>query len=121
LTDTAAEVEDAPVLSVARAVRLYEPAGTFDHANANGAVVSVPISVVPEKNWTLVMVPSLSDAVAARSTVAGAVKLAPFAGAVSETTGGVLVGVVPPPETDTLERVAVAVCEVVWLETARPA
>jgi hypothetical protein len=42
----------------------------------------------PLKNSTFVTVPSASDAVAARFTVAGWVKVAPSDGCVSVTTGG---------------------------------
>jgi hypothetical protein len=42
----------------------------------------------PLRNSTLVTVPSMSDAVAARPIVAGAANVAPFAGCVSVTLGG---------------------------------
>ena len=64
------------------------PAVTPVQVNAYGAVASSPSFVEPLKNSTLAMVPSASEAVAARSTVAGAEKLAPFAGCVSATAGG---------------------------------
>ena len=56
-------------------------------AKLYGAVVSSPSFVVPLKNSTLVTVPSVSDAVAARFTAAGAVKVAPLLGSVSVTVG----------------------------------
>ena len=49
--------------------------------------MSVPSSVVPDKNSTLAMVPSVSDAFAAIAIVAGAVKVAPDAGLVIDTDG----------------------------------
>jgi hypothetical protein len=52
-----------------------------------GAVVSSPSFVWPLKNSTFVTLPSVSEAFAARSIVAGAVKVAPFAGCVSVTVG----------------------------------
>ena len=52
-----------------------------------GAVVSSPSFVVPLKNSTFVTVPSASEAIAARFTVAGAVKVAPLLGCVSVTVG----------------------------------
>jgi len=52
-----------------------------------GAVASSPSFVVPLKNSTLETVPSASEAVAARFTVAGAVKVAPSLGWVSVTVG----------------------------------
>ena len=51
--------------------------------------MSVPSSVVPERNSTLAMVPSLSDALAAIAIVAGAVNVAPDAGAEIDTDGKV--------------------------------
>ena len=47
----------------------------------------MPIGVVPAKKSTFVMVPSLSDADALTAIAAGAVNIAPLAGAVSETIG----------------------------------
>src|SRR5258705_2451696 len=52
-----------------------------------GLVVSEPISVVPAKKSTLAIVPSASLADADTVIDAGAVKLAPLAGAVNETVG----------------------------------
>jgi len=52
--------------------------------------VSSPIFAAPLKNSTLVTVPSMSEAVAVRLTVAGDVKVAPFAGCVSAAAGGEL-------------------------------
>ena len=52
--------------------------------------MSSPSFVGPLKNSTLATVPSESEALAARFTVAGAVKVAPFAGCVSVTAGGEL-------------------------------
>ena len=69
-----------PRLSVARAVSVYVPAATLLQAKLYGAVVSSPSFVAPSKNSTLVTVPSASEAVAARFTVAGSVKVAPLLG-----------------------------------------
>ncbi|KFB67093.1 MAG: hypothetical protein CAPSK01_003456 [Candidatus Accumulibacter vicinus] len=49
------------------------------------------MSVVPWKNSTLTIVPSVSAAVAVRGIAAGATKLAPAAGAVRLTVGAWLV------------------------------
>ena len=47
----------------------------------------MPSSVAPLKNSTLLTLPSVSDALAAIAMLAGAVKLAPFAGLVTRTDG----------------------------------
>ena len=78
----------APRSSVARAVTVYVPAATPPQVKLYGAVVSSPSFAAPLKNSTLATVPSASDAVAARLTVAGAAKVAPLAGCVSVTVGG---------------------------------
>lgn len=52
--------------------------------------MSLPIDEVPLKNSTLVMVPSVSAAVAASAIVAGAVNAALFTGVVILTVGGAL-------------------------------
>ena len=49
--------------------------------------MSSPSLVEPLKNSTFATVPSTSEAVAARLTVAGAGNVAPFAGCVSVTLG----------------------------------
>ena len=51
-------------------------------------MVSTPKLVVPRKNWTRVIEPSASPALAATVMVAGAAYCAPFAGAVRATVGG---------------------------------
>src|SRR4051794_26103385 len=84
----------APNSSVARAVTAYVPAATPLQLKLYGAVVSSPSFVVPLKNSTFVTVPSGSDAVAARLTVAGAGDVALFAGCVSETGGAPWVGII---------------------------
>src|SRR4051794_24316511 len=83
----AALVAVNPASSVARAVSVYMPAATPLHVNAYGAVVSSPSLVAPLKNSTLATVPSASEALAARFTVVGAVKVARAAGCVSVTVG----------------------------------
>src|SRR5205085_2184644 len=85
---TAVDVVAAVALSVAFAVSVYVPAGTLLHVKPYGAVVSLPITVTPERKSTWATVPSESDAVAASAIVAGAVNVAPFAGLVSATAGG---------------------------------
>src|SRR6266513_1779196 len=56
---------------------------------ATGFEVAVAPSLsAPWKNSTLATLPSMSVALAVRVTFAGAVKVAPAAGAVSETVGG---------------------------------
>src|SRR6185503_3813238 len=74
------------------------------------------MSVVPAKKSTLVIVPPVSDAVALTVMLAGAVQVAPLAGAVSDTVGAWLVGVV----TVTLLKTAGAAWEESPLATARP-
>ena len=54
--------------------------------------MSSPSFVVPWKNSTLLTVPSLSDAFALIVMLAGAVKLAPLAGLVMLTSGGLFDG-----------------------------
>src|SRR5882762_10985574 len=60
---TAVDVVPALRLSVAFAVNEYVPAGTLAQAKVKGPVRSSPNLVVPWKNSTLAMVPSLSVAV----------------------------------------------------------
>ena len=87
---TLAEVVEAPLLSVALAVRVKPPAGTFDQMAEYGLVAAVPIKVVPRKYSTFVTVPLASAAVAVKVMVAGAKKLAPVEGVAIATVGGVL-------------------------------
>jgi hypothetical protein len=47
VTFAADDIVVSPSLSVATALRLYEPAGTPDHVKVYGDVVAVPISVEP--------------------------------------------------------------------------
>src|SRR2546422_527713 len=89
VTFTAADVAVAPRLSVATAVREYVPAGALLHEKLKGAVVSSPSLVAPWKNSTLATLPS-SVAVAEIGNCAGAVKVAPLAGLVMLTAGGLL-------------------------------
>jgi hypothetical protein len=83
-----ADVVVAPSSSVARAVREYVPAGTLFHATLYGLVVSLPINVEPWKKSTRLTVPSVSLALALMVMLAGAVNVAPLAGAVSAALGG---------------------------------
>ena len=62
----------APLLSVARAFKMYVPVPTPDSEALYGALLSLPTSVVPRKNATLVTLPLGSDAVAEYEMDAGA-------------------------------------------------
>ena len=53
-------------------------------------LLTCAILVVPWKNSTIAMLPSLSDALAATVILAGAVNVALFAGALSDTAGTIL-------------------------------
>ena len=55
-------------------------------------MVAVPSNVAPLKNSTLLTVPSLSLALALSGIVAGEENVAPLAGPVNDTLGGVLAG-----------------------------
>src|SRR5688572_8813313 len=114
----AADVVVAPSSSVARAVSEYVPAGTLFQAMLYGLVVSLPISVVPWKKSTRATVPSVSLAVALTVMLAGAVNVAPLAGAVSAAVGGVFGGATAV--TLTLSTLVVTVPESFALVTARP-
>src|SRR5882757_10538995 len=89
-TGTPAETVIAPALSVAFAVNVYDPAGTLAQANVKGPDRSSPNLVVPWKNSTLAIVPSLSVAFALMVTVDPVAKLALLAGLVRLTCGGTL-------------------------------
>ena len=82
------DVVVAPPLSVAFAVRTYDPAAALLHAKVYGELVSSPNFVEPWKNSTLVTVPFGSDEVALMLMVEPVLKLAPFVGEVIATTGG---------------------------------
>src|SRR6266542_1934400 len=89
---TALEVTIAPPLSVAVAVMLYVPTGIFVQLNVKGLLVAVPNKLVPWKNWTFVIVPSVSVAAAAIVTLARAVRVALLTGFVMLTAGGTFAG-----------------------------
>ena len=75
------------------------------------------------KNSTLATVPSASDAVAAKPTVAGAVKFAPFAGCVNVTVGAVfaaLTVIVAGALVVVAPRLSVARAVTVYVPTATP-
>jgi hypothetical protein len=74
------------------------------HVAVYGADVFVAIRVLPAKNSTCATLPSASDAFALSEIVAGAAYVAPLAGDVNETAGGVFPGA---PLIDTLSIVAV--------------
>jgi hypothetical protein len=114
------DVAEAPALSVATAVSEYVPAGTPLHVTAYGALIAVPMSVVPAKNSTFAIAPSASAASAVSVIDAGAAAVAPEAGDVSVTVGGALAGVDAAAVTDTLSKAAVASVPLTWLDTASP-
>ena len=73
-----------------------------------GAVGSSPSFAAPLKNSTFATVPSASDAVAARLTVAGAVKVAPFIGEVRFAVGSALTVIWTPALVVLAPRLSVA-------------
>ena len=83
----ALEVVTAPALSVALAVSVKFPAATLFQVKLYGDVVSVPNSVLPLNNSTLLIVPSLSLAVELMLIFAGARNVAPLAGLVMLAVG----------------------------------
>src|SRR5262245_42941981 len=97
VTVTGGEVVVAPRLSAATAVRELEPALKLT-GRSKGVEATLPRDVAPSKNWTLVMLPSVSLAVAWSVRFAGAGKEAPSIGLVIVTEGGLL-------GTDGVERV----------------
>jgi hypothetical protein len=109
--DRAADVVDAFRLSVAFAVMEYEPAGTALQTTLKGLVASSPF-VAPWKNSTLVTVPGdVSVALALIVILVPAANVAPEAGAVRLTDGGVL-------EDDTVIDLAADVVLALWLSVA---
>ena len=86
----AVDVVTALRLSVAFAVKEYVPAGTLAQAKVKGPARSSPNLVVPWKNSTLAIVPSLSVAFALMATVDPVAKLALFAGLVKLMAGATL-------------------------------
>src|SRR5262245_66029549 len=87
---TAEDVVCIPLLSVARAVRLYGPTGTPVQLKLHPSApfVSWPNRFPFWKNSTVLTVPSLSLAFAEIATLAGALKDAPAVGLVIATDGG---------------------------------
>src|SRR3954468_20586287 len=85
---TGAEVEGAPRLSVATAVRVCEPTSSLA-LTLYGLVASLPSNTGPSKNWTLVMEPSESLAEARIVRAAEELKTAPSTGLVIVTLGGI--------------------------------
>src|SRR5258705_6099373 len=105
VTVTAAEVVALPAASRARAVRLCapSPAVVVFQAMEYGALVSsAPWAAPSTKNWTPAT-PTLSAAFAAIVVVP--LTVAPLAGAVTDTVGGVL----SPPPLDTVTLTAAEV------------
>ena len=86
----AADVVTALRLSVAFAVKEYVPAGTLAQAKVKGPARSSPNLVVPWKNSTLAIVPSLSVAFAVIVTVDPVAKLALLTGVVRLMAGAML-------------------------------
>src|SRR6266850_3355163 len=82
MTVTGDEVELAPRLSIAVAVRLRTPAAASLRVTLYGALVAVPMRVAPLWNSTFAIEPSVSEALAATVNVAGAVRRVLFPGAV---------------------------------------
>ena len=89
------------------------------HVALYGLDESVPTCWPLAKNSTREIEPSLSDALAASATDAGAVNVEFVAGAVRVTDGARLVGAVGT-RTVTLVKLAVEVALTLWLVTARP-
>src|SRR5688500_2167761 len=117
VTVRTAEVVAAPLLSRATAVMPYDPVAMPLQVYAYGDDVSVASSVAPAWVAGRSMVPSTSVAVAARAILAGAIKVAPCAGAVRETAGDWLAAGM---RTVTLSKTAVAACAGSWLVTSSP-
>lgn len=112
VTVTAAEVVVAPWLSVALAVKLWLPAAALASVAAYGAAVSGdPIAVMPSKNCTLATVPGATSlAVAVISMLLPVVKVAPLAGVVMLTVGGMFATPLQvPPKTVGTELVPLQV------------
>src|SRR5437660_11980248 len=89
VTVTAVEVVVLPVVSRARAVRVWAPLSPMvsQETEYGAAVTSAPRLEPSSRNWTPAT-PTLSEAVADTNTVPDTV--APDAGAVTETVGGVV-------------------------------
>ena len=87
---TAEDVVCIPLLSVARAVTLYVPAGALVQLKLHPSApfVSWPRRFPFWKNSTVLTVPSLSLALAEIAMLAGALKDAPAVGLVIATDGG---------------------------------
>jgi hypothetical protein len=92
VTDTAALVVAMPQLSVARAVRLCMPVLVGVQLIEWGAAVSSPILVLPSKNSTRAIVPSLSFAVALTVSGVPTLPVPPPAGALNATLGALPAG-----------------------------
>lgn len=93
VTVTAALVVAMPQRSVARAVTVCAPAEDGVQLTEYGALASaLPIVVVPTRNTTLAMLPSLSDAVAVSVIGVPTLPLLLWAGAERATEGALLAG-----------------------------
>src|SRR5262252_901948 len=112
VTVTAADVVRLPAASRATAVRVCGPLleAVVSTATENGALVSSAPSAIPSPKNCTPTTPTLSEAFADTVTVPETV--APFAGAVMFTAGGVVSGGGP------LLTVTVTAAEVFWLPAA---
>src|SRR5262245_4752932 len=80
----------APPLSVATAVRMYDPVPALFQLKRKGLVVAAPIQVEPAKKSTRATIPSLSVASTVSVTVAGEPYVVSSTGDVNATDGGAL-------------------------------
>ena len=91
LIATGDDVVTPPRSSVARAVSVYEPAATLLHVIPYGAILVTPTTVPFLQEFDFRHRSArASFALAVMAIVAGAVKFAPFTGAVKLTVGGTL-------------------------------
>src|SRR5881296_1638411 len=95
VTVTVAEVVVLPAASRATAVRVWEPlaAAVVVHETPKGAEVFSAPRLAPSRRNCTPATPTLSEALAA--TVTGPVTVAPEAGALNDTVGGVVSAVLP--------------------------
>ena len=100
------------------------PAETLGQLKVYGLLVAVPNSVVPLKNSTLVIVPSLSEAIAETVMFAGAVEVPLFAGAVRLTDGGTLANgmtvMLRAPERVAVPELSVALAVKLYVPAGTP-
>lgn len=104
----AVEVAAAPRLSDATAVIVCEPTPTLLQITEYGDDIDDPSDVLPLKYSTLVMLPSLSDALAVKLKLPGANALAPLVGDVILTVGNEFEITVIGADVDVAPRLSVA-------------